>query len=227
MHQESQFSDARPLVGRRLKGGPVDKSDLEPKLALRARKGARGFSLVELMVVIVLIFIVSAMAIILMQPTIQQMRANAAMDQVLEQLRTAREYSIAYRRYVQVLFIAPNQVQVVIRNTLTPGAGADVVQSTVTLEGTVQFFVFAGQPDTPDAYGNGNAILFAGLPGGPPAGMLFQSDGGFINAGTGQPINGTVFLGNPAIGTSARAVTVLGATGRIRAWKGTSTGWFQ
>lgn len=205
----------------------MDNADKATGQAVPGRTSTGGFTLVEVLVVIVIIFTISAMAIILMQPTIQQMRANAAMDQVLEQLRTAREYSIAYRRYVQVLFIAPNQVQVVIKNSLTPGAGADVIQSTVTLEGTVSFFVFGGQPDTPDLYGNGNAILFAGLPGGPPAGMYFQSDGEFINAGTGQPINGSVFLANPTIPTSARAVTVLGTTGRIRAWKGTSTGWFQ
>ncbi|MFY9527955.1 MAG: prepilin-type N-terminal cleavage/methylation domain-containing protein [Candidatus Acidiferrales bacterium] len=197
--------------------------------AVRGRTKADGFSLIELMVVIAIIFVVAAMAMISMQPNVQQMRANAAMDQVLEELRTAREYAIANRRWVQVQFNVPqpNQVTVTVKNSLTAGAGPDVVLGTVPLQQTVVFFVFAGQPDTPDGYGNGNAILFAGVPNGPPAGMYFDSTGAFTNAGTGLPITGTVFLGNPAFPSTARAVTVLGGTGRIRAWKGTLTGWFQ
>lgn len=197
--------------------------------AVRGRSNAGGFSLIELVVVIAIIFVVAAMAIISIQPNVQQMRANAAMNQVLEQLRIAREYAIANRRWVQVQFNQPqpNQVTVTAMNALTAGAGPNVVLSTVPLQNTVVFFVFAGQPDTPDGYGNGNAILFAGVPGGPPAGMFFDSTGAFTNAGTGLPINGTVFLGNPTFPSTARAVTVLGGTGRIRAWKGTLTGWFQ
>jgi hypothetical protein len=36
-----------------------------------------------------------------------------------------------------------------------------------------------------------------------------------------------VFLGVPGTATSARAVTVLGSTGRVRGWKGTGTAWVQ
>ena len=57
--------------------------------------------------------------------------------------------------------------------------------------------------------------------------MLFQSDGELVDGATFQPINGTVFLGFPGKNTSARAITVLGGTGRVRGWKGTGANWFR
>jgi hypothetical protein len=68
--------------------------------------------------------------------------------------------------------------------------------------------------------------MFNGISGGPGSGMMFQSDGTFTD-GNGNPINGTVFLMAPGTANSARAVTVLGNTGRIRAFKANGAGWFQ
>jgi hypothetical protein len=45
----------------------------------------------------------------------------------------------------------------------------------------------------------------------------------------GNFINGSVFLGQNNTAATARAVTVLGTTGRIRAYNinGAGTGWFE
>jgi prepilin-type N-terminal cleavage/methylation domain-containing protein len=186
----------------------------------------RGFSLLEMTVVIALILIVSAIAVIKLQPVLQDAKVDVAMRQVLDQLRQAREYSIANRRYVQVTFPivvvgGKTQYQIVttIRNDLTAGGGpANPVMSTVPIQYPGTFLSFGGV-DTPDGYGNAAAIEFAGVSGGPAAGMMFQSDGELVAGGTYLPINGTVFIGVAAQPTSARAITVLGTTGRIRAWK--------
>jgi len=45
--------------------------------------------------------------------------------------------------------------------------------------------------------------------------LVFMSTGGLVDA-NGNPISGTVFLGIPGKPATARAVTVLGSTGRIR-----------
>ena len=66
-----------------------------------------------------------------------------------------------------------------------------------------------------------------GTNGGPVGGMLFQSDGELVDGSTYQPINGTVFLGVPGTATTARAVTVLGSTGRVRGWTGNGNNWTQ
>ncbi len=188
--------------------------------------GHRGFSMLEMTVVIALILIVSAIAVIKLAPVLQDAKVDVAMRQVLDQLRQAREYSIANRRYVQVTFPTvavggQTQYQIVttIRNDLTAGGGpVNPVMSTVPIQYPATFMTFGGV-DTPDAYGNASAIEFNGVNGGPAAGMMFQSDGELVAGATYLPINGTVFLGVAGQTNSARAITVLGTTGRIRAWK--------
>ena len=200
----------------------------------RDRSGERGFSMTELSVAIGIILIIFGMAIAAFQPAIQAAKYDAGMRQVLDQLRQAREYSLANRRYVQVTFpIVPTangpEYQVVITelNSLTAGGGAvNPVLSTTPIQFPEQFYVYPGYVDTPDAYGNSGAIVFGGTIGGPAAGMLFQSDGELVSAATLQPINGTVFLGVPGNPQSVRAITVLGSTGRVRGWKGADSRWF-
>jgi hypothetical protein len=197
----------------------------------RRRRGARhGFSTVELLTAVLVIFIVSAIAILQIGPVLQSLRSDTAMRQVLDQMRQAREYSIARRQYVQVTFpVVAGQCQIVItqRNDLKPGAGAAVVLSTVPIQSPLQFLL-AGLPDTPDNFGNTSAIEFGGVAGGPPVGMLFQSDGELVDGGTYLPVNGSVFLAAPGQPSSAaRAITVMGSTGRVRGWKSSGGGWTQ
>ena len=67
--------------------------------------------------------------------------------------------------------------------------------------------------------------MFGGVIGGPNT-MMFQSDGTFVNA-AGTTLNGTVFMGVTGIPSTARAVTVLGTTGRIRSYRSAGAGWVQ
>jgi prepilin-type N-terminal cleavage/methylation domain-containing protein len=199
----------------------------------REANSQRGFSLVEMSVVVMLILIISAMALIAYLPTLQDARFDTAMRQVMDQLRQAREYAITNRRYMQVTFptvvvsgITQYQVVLQVRNDLTAGAGAvNPILSKVPIEAPAQYYLFTTAPDTPDAFGNGAAVEFESLAGGPVGGMLFQSDGELVDGATFQPINGTVFIGQPNKSTTARAVTVLGGTGRVRGWKGTGVIW--
>lgn len=194
-------------------------------------KRESGFSLVELCVVIGIAMIISVMAIVGIQPALQNAKYDAAMRELVTQLRQAREYAIANRRYVAITFPTVGsrpQVVTTQMNTLTPGAGAvNPVISTVTIEGPGTYLVYPTMPDTPDGYGKSGAICFEGLSGGPVGGMLFQSDGELIDGITFLPINGTVFMASAGQPTTARAVTVLGSTGRIRGWKSSGASWAQ
>lgn len=195
--------------------------------AMKAR-AQRGFSMIELMIALTIILIVSAIAITQLTPNLQQARVDAAMREVIATFRQAREYAIANRRYVQVSFPANNQIQVTQMNTLTPGAGVvNTVITTVTIAPPLVFNL-DGMPDTPDAYGNGGPIVFEGVVNGPVGGMLFQSDGEFLDGATFLPINGSVFMGIPGQQSTARAVTILGTTGRVRGWKSNgNVTWYQ
>jgi prepilin-type N-terminal cleavage/methylation domain-containing protein len=188
----------------------------------------RGFSMIELVVVVSIILIITAISITQLKPNLQNARIDAAMRQVVESFRQAREFAITNRRYVQVTFPANNQLQLIQLNTLTPGAGGiNTVLDTVTLSPPL-IFTLDGMPDTPDAYGNASPIVFESVANGPVGGMVFQSDGEFLDGATFLPINGTVFLGIPGQQSTARAVTVLGTTGRVRGWKSNgATVWYQ
>jgi prepilin-type N-terminal cleavage/methylation domain-containing protein len=206
----------------------VKKTQAKSMAERRSGNRRDGFSTIEMLVVISIILIISAISITQLKPNLQTARVDAAMRQVLETFRQAREFSIANRRYVQVTFPANDQLQITQLNTLTPGAGGiNPVLSTITLSPPL-IFTLDGMPDTPDAYGNGNAVEFEGIANGPVGGMVFQSDGEFLDGATFLPINGTVFLGITGQQSTARAVTILGTTGRVRGWKSTgATAWYQ
>jgi Tfp pilus assembly protein FimT len=191
--------------------------------------------LIEMMIVVAIAMTIAGMIVVHLTPTLQTFRSNAAASQVTDVLRQAREYAITYRRYVQISFPnysgtgANNQITITVKNSLTPPFNqADVVLTTVTLSGNVNFQLEAGQPDTPDAFGRATAVNFANTDGGPTTGMFFQADGTFVNL-TGGYINGSIFLGSNKSAPTARAITVLGTTGRIRAYNinGAATGWFE
>jgi prepilin-type N-terminal cleavage/methylation domain-containing protein len=206
----------------------VNNSEVSRMTARRGGNRERGFSMIELMIALTIILIVSGIAVTSLRPNLQQARVDAAMREVVDTLRQSREFAIANRRYVQISFPANNQIQATQMNTLTPGAGAvNTVLTTVTLAPPLVFNL-DGMPDTPDGYGNAGPIVFEGILNGPVGGMLFQSDGELLDGATFLPINGSVFLGMPGQQSTARAVTVLGTTGRVRGWKSTgATVWYQ
>jgi type II secretory pathway pseudopilin PulG len=220
-----------------VEGADVKMSDAE---SFRARKtifSDTGFSILELMVVVTMIMVLMAFATIQMQPAVQQIRANAALDAAKGAVRLGRELSISQRRTIVIQFALP-----AASSPCVPGADVtacielsqisepgNVVQppfQVTPISGNVQFMTFSGV-DTPDGYGvpATGGIMFGGIIGGPPSGMEFQSDGTFTD-GNGNPINGTVFMGIPNIATTARAVTILGNTGRVHTYWGNTSGWY-
>jgi len=202
-----------------------------PKVRRRTN-GARGFSVTELVVVVVLSTVLTSIALVQLQPAIQGLRADSAMAQIKSVLRQARETSIAQRRDIAVVIVPPSTIQLFEFNVIAGGGGQVLAAApflSIPIEGPTQFMTFAGELDTPDGFGIPpvpQGIMFNGVVGGPPAGMQFQSDGTFVS-GAGTVINGTIFLGFPGTASSARAVTVMGATGRIKAWHGApNTNWW-
>jgi type II secretory pathway pseudopilin PulG len=207
-----------------------------PKAELEARCSEyvglnRGFSTLELIVALAMTTILTVVAILQLQPALRNFRSDSAMRMVVDQIRQAREYAITNRRYVAISFpLVAGQAEITITqmNTLTPGGGAvNTVISSVPLPQPVTYSLIGSLPDTPEGFGNGAPIDFEGVAGGPPGGMLFQSDGELVDGGTLLPINGSVFIAQPNQPTSARAITVLGTTGRVRAWKSTGNTWVQ
>jgi len=181
----------------------------------------RGFSLLEALVVISIIMIVSGMAIFNFSSVIPNHKANSAMDQVLSQLRSARAKAIAHRCEVQIQFVGTNQLTI----SELWLKGNPPAPTTVSFEGGATFMVFPGLPDIPAPYnfGNSGPIFFGGSSTPPPI-MKFTTNGSFIDGGNAL-MNGTVFLGIPGNPQTARAVSILGATGRVRQYHYDGTQW--
>ena len=179
----------------------------------------QGFSLLEILTALAIISIILGMAMMNYSGILPNFKANSAMDQLLYRLRSAREQAIAHRREVQVQFVGNNQItltEIWLICTAPP-------PSTYTFEGGAQYVTFAGLPDTPAAFGNSAPVYFEGLSGGPPI-MKFTTNGSLIDGGN-TLVNGTVFLGIPGHASTARAITVLGATGRVREYHWDGTQW--
>lgn len=188
--------------------------DRLPQARTRLHSRCAGFTLVEITLVVGIMGIMVAVAVPSINTALIDARANGALRAVNGHLRSARDASISLRRVVEVQFVGAGE----IRSTRLEGATRTLLQTTV-LENGMQFQVTAGVPDTPDAFGNARAVDFGG-----PTTVYFQPDG-TLGDETGLPISGTVNLGVPNRALSARAVTVLGPTGRVQAYRWDSVAW--
>lgn len=202
----------------------------------KANRNESGFTLVEAVIVIGIMMVLMGIAIVSSSGTIRSYQVNSAQDVVVSQLRVARQLAIDQRRTVTVwIDSAPEtdgayhvkyQVQPALANTSEqPGP---LVDEPVSI--AVAFVLEPGVPDTPMKFGN-NAAVYIGNPpvaGGPPI-MQFNATGTFTDSTGTNLIYGTVFLGMPNQASTARAVTIMGGTGRVRGYSylGATAGWVE
>jgi len=185
----------------------------------------RGFSLVELMVVIALVMIVSGFSIMSIQPALKQGHVTEGYNQTLMALRQAREFSVAQRQIYFVTLSAAVQPNTI---TITQGS-TGTVTATYALPPDVGFFAYPALPTsqgafptTPDLFGVGTtAIDFdQGVAGGVKNVIYFYPDGSAEDV-IGNVNNGVVYLallGDTRFVGTSRAITLWGATGRLRGW---------
>jgi len=185
------------------------------------QRGMRGFSLLEMMAVIAITFVVAAYAVMTLQPDLQNTRVTNAYNTTLMALRQARDISIAQRQVYYVTFTHNTAPPDTI--TITNGGTGNAV-STYQLPLDLAFTVVTGIPTgaglTPDGFGNGGtAIDFdQGVSGGTKNVLYFYPDGSAQDV-NGNINNGVLYIARPGVLFSSRAITVWGATGRLRGWR--------
>lgn len=182
----------------------------------------RGFTLLEIMLVVAIMGTLFAMAIGVSPSFLRAARAEAGMTQAIETMRTAREIAISQRRNVELRFVGNNVIQSVRQNIPT---GTTVLRG-IQFENRVQFLLLPGVPDTPDGFtptppGLTNPVAFGASPT-----RMFTSEGTLVDQ-NGDVLNGTLFLGIPGDTSSARAITVFGTTGLMRLWRWDGTRWVE
>jgi prepilin-type N-terminal cleavage/methylation domain-containing protein len=183
----------------------------------------RGFSLIEMLVVIALILVVAAFSGMAIQPALKDGRVAQAYNGTLMTMRQARDVSVAQR---QIYFVTLNNAVVPNTITITQGSTGTVTQ-TYTLPPDVTFDVEPGLPNspvapptTPDGFGNGGLAidLDQGVAGGVKNMIYFYPDGSAKDI-NGNINNGVVYVARRGFIDTSRAITVWGNTGRLRGWR--------
>lgn len=195
---------------------------------------ARGFSLLEMMVVVAILLIALSVCFITLQPALKTARGNSAFNETFMLLRRYRQQAVDERKRYIITFIAPNTIQVSRWDVAVPVSPAPVVITTQQLPRDAQFQILAGTPtsNTPDNFGNGSkAIDFGQNVGlGGLNYVMFMPDGSAQDT-VGNLNNGVVYTALNGELYSARAISVFGATGRVRGWQlveqGGSPTWVQ
>ena len=184
----------------------------------RNRQSQAGFTLIEMMIVVAVTVILAGMAVPVSKGFLNSVKADGSLGATIDVLTQARDQAVAQRRNFELEFNGTNRIKVWRIEVPT---GYRTLIMNIPLDNGQRFQKYATVPDTPDAFGNANAIQFSGT--GP---WMFTSDGSLIDS-NGDVSNGTVFLGVPNDVKTARAVTVFGATGLMRTWRWRGTKWFN
>ncbi len=180
-----------------------------------------GFSMLELLVVVGIVLAVGAISIPIIVPAMQDAKVGEGYNTVLETIRQAREAAVTQRRVYIVTLTQPRSIGVAPLH-------ADPLALTLNLSlpGVVAFYADSGLPNTstttPDNLGIGpasGAIDFdVGLPTAGASTIYFYPDGSSRDV-DGNMNSGVVYIAQPGKLASSRAITVWGATGRIRGWR--------
>jgi prepilin-type N-terminal cleavage/methylation domain-containing protein len=201
---------------------------------MSARK-MHGFSMVEMLIVLAVIMIMLGTAFIQIGPMLKDSQANAALQTTLGMMRRTQEMAVDQRQVYRLTFTAPRTIQL-DKVTIDPVTKARVFtfQSKIDLPTQTQFTAVAGLPNTPttvpDGYGNGSvAIDFDRDFGGGGTDIYFQRDGRALDSAN-RVNNGLIYMCRPGELNSCKAVSLIGATGRVKGWRlqtGGTTKWTQ
>lgn len=190
------------------------------ELKRRRNRSLRGFTIIELLVVIAIGITVTAMAFVLLQNSLNSTRADSALQIAVGQIRQVHERAIDERHIYRLTFIAPRTIQT-DRIDLAGTVTTPIFISSIDLPQDISFAIVNGTPSANTPNGFGAAGTAVDLSVNNSAGInqvYFQADGRVLDS-LNRVADGIVYMSRAGELTSTRAVTVFGATGRVKGWK--------
>jgi len=189
-----------------------------------------GYSLVELMIVTGILAVVTGMAVIQIGSTREGLNGDGAMRVVVSQMNQAKQLAITQRRNMVVTFANDNSVQIIREEVPGP---ATTTLSSVPFEGGLTMLKInaLGDPPAPELPAPAGSALLPSVTastavrfGATTTAARFSPEGTFIDQ-DGNALNGTLFVALTNQVMSARAITIFGSTGRIRAFRWDGSSW--
>lgn len=203
----------------------LNRGTASPKKGHMRSSRMRGFSLLEMAIVLAIMIIVSSITFLSLQPALKDSHVNSAYNLTLMTMRQARQTAVDSRKTYIVTFVAPQTIQVWRQNGAIPPAAAPppVLINTYVLPRDVNFSNVSGIPTTatttPDGFGAGSfPVDFDVDYGGGVTSVYFKPDGGAYD-NLGRLNNGVLYLARPTELYSSRAITLYGLTSQLRGWR--------
>jgi prepilin-type N-terminal cleavage/methylation domain-containing protein len=180
----------------------------------------RGFSLLEMTIVIAIALIMAGVTFIAVMPMLKENHVDAGYDTMLSVIRNYRNLSITQSKRYIITFTAPGTINVQYWGVGVPVSPAPVPVATFSLPSDIQIAVQAGFPNPgPDNFGTGViAQTFNNCAVVGQSCLIFYPDGSEQDD-LGNFNNGVIYLTRPGDLYSSRAVSVWGTTGRVRGWR--------
>jgi Tfp pilus assembly protein FimT len=204
------------------------------------RRAESGKSIVEILTVVAIIVIISAIALPQLLASRRYSRTVGVSREIVAQIRYARQQAMSQRQVVtfrydnstKQIFIIDHQETGITYDTATNAmvvignsAGAanvnpDVILKTVVLTSTSlpASELSYGRPPGAAANALSDGVNMTALNGN-QVNITFQPDGSVVDA-NGNAVNRAIFIYNSqAANTTACAISVLGAAGRVKLWR--------
>jgi Tfp pilus assembly protein FimT len=182
---------------------------------IRRERHEAGFTLIELILVFVTCCVVLTAAVPMFSSASRNSNADAAAQLIAQEISYARSLAIMNHASVLLQFTPQNNYIAV-----APGTGS--ARGPFSLPVGIQILSSPLSPDTPDSLGS----TLLGVGG--YRDLLFLDNGTVVDEPSMQVCSGTVFLQHSSgMISTRRAVTLIGATGRVRVWHydGTTGKW--
>ncbi|MCH7804409.1 MAG: hypothetical protein IH937_10030 [Acidobacteria bacterium] len=175
-------------------------------------KDIRGFSLMEILLVTGLVAMVGAFSMMIIGPALEARNVEMAVRTVSTQMQRARQFAVDARRRTRVTFTTPDTITVDQQAPVSQG-GAWTQVSTIELPGDMELEIDGSVSTGPEGFATSQVADFSGA-----SQIFFMPDGSAVTS-AGILSNGVVYVALPSKVETSRAITLFGATGRIKRWE--------
>ena len=186
-----------------------------------AKRTERGFSVVELLIVVGLMIILTAISVFAIRPTRKNISADDAAELVTNYLREAYHRALTQRQTFRVdIDVAGQWVILTDENRLPVGDEIEVKRSKLVSPVSMTRPVSGGSPLPlpPSPYNYPSATFTSSLVWS----ARFKSDGTVVDT-DGNPMSATLFFSPAQLGSNdfnlVRAITLFGPSGSTRTWR--------